>query len=165
MLFQWIYTNSATKREYMAQRCYDSLFQYQGGFLCQYLISATHQKRKKSHSALTRYITPMSRRSPEKPMLVLDNSSRAWRHHPAAFSPTRPSGPLSSSRRRTGLSARISCRLTPASPACCAGWGKTISVSDCPVRTAETDTRSIRFGRWPLEEGPSCLPRTVFYSL
>lgn len=62
VLFQWIYTNSATKREYMAQRCYDSLFQYQGGFLCQYLILATHPKRKKSHSALTRYIAPMSRR-------------------------------------------------------------------------------------------------------
>ena len=166
MLFQWIYTNSATKREYMAQRCYDSLFQYQGGFLCQYLISATHQKRKKSHSALTRYITPMSRRLLRRsPCLFWITAAGPGDTIPAAFSPTRPSGPLSSSRRRTGLSARISCRLTPASPACCAGWGKTISVSDCPVRTAETDTRSIRFGRWPLEEGPSCLPRTVFYSL
>ena len=113
-------------------------------------FSDTPKKEEEPQCTYTVYYSNEPAASPEKPMLVLDNSSRDWRHH---------------SRRRTGLSARISCRLTPASPACCAGWGKTISVSDCPVRTAETDTRSIRFGRWPLEEGPSCLPRTVFYSL
>ena len=57
-------------------------FNIREDFLCQYLILATHPKRKKSHSALTRYIAPMSRRLLRRShVLILDNSSRAWKHH------------------------------------------------------------------------------------
>ena len=158
--------NLATKREYMAQRCYGSLFQYQGGLSCQYLISATHPKRKRCPSVPIRYTIP-ARRLPlrRSPCLSWITAAGPGSTIPAAYSPIRPSGQPLNSRRRTGPSARISCGLTHASSVCCAGWGRIVSVSVCPARTAGTDTRSIKFGRWPLAAGPSCPPRTDFSSL
>ena len=122
-------------------------------------------KRKKSHSALTRYITPMSGASPEKPMLVLDNSSRAWRHHSCGVFTNQAKRTAFEFKEEDGTVSADILQVDARFTSLLRWLGKTISVSDCPVRTAETDTRSIRFGRWPLEEGPSCLPRTVFYSL
>lgn len=128
-------------------------------------FSDTPKKEEEPQCTYTVYCSNEPAASPVKPMLVLDNSIRAWKHHSCGVFTNQAKRTAFEFKEEDGTVSAVSCRLTPASPACCAGWGKTISVSDCPVRTAGTDTRSIRFGRWPLEEGPSCLLRTVFSSL
>ena len=130
------------------------------------MISAIHPKRKRSPSAPIRYTAPARRLPPRRsPCLFWITAAGTGSTIPAAYLQIRPNGRPLNSRRRTGPSALISCGLTHASSVCCAGWERTISVSACPARTAGTDTRSIRFGRWPLAAGPSFPLKTDFSSL
>ena len=128
-------------------------------------FSDTPKKEEEPQCTYTVYCSNEPAASPEKPMLVLDNSSRDWKHHSCGVFTNQAKRTAFEFKRRTGPSALISCGLTHASSVCCAGWERTISVSACPARTAGTDTRSIRFGRWPLAAGPSFPLKTDFSSL
>lgn len=128
-------------------------------------FSDTPKKEEEPQCTYTVYCSNEPAASPEKPMLVLDNSSRAWKHHSCGVFTNQAKRTAFEFKEEDGTVSADILQVDARFTSLLRWLGKTISVSDCPVRTAGTDTRSIRFGRWPLEEGPSCLRRTVFSSL
>ena len=63
--------------------------------------------------------------TPERPMLVLDNSRREWKHHSCGVFANQARQTAFEFKEKDGTYPAGTCRLTPVSSAFLSGWGRT----------------------------------------